>query len=209
MNTRAPAYFYPNRMGQIFLLAMEEVLGCNELKAVLSLAFLPESVGYYPLHDRDLNLPFEHFGRMQNALENAYGSRGGRGLALQAGRACFKYGLREFGSGLGLTDLAFRMLPLPVKLKLSSEAFSGLFNHSMDQHIRLETDEKFIHWHIERCPLCWERKTDSPYCHLAAGLLQEALYWVSGGKHFLVKETGCIACGDSACTIVIDQTPIN
>jgi len=40
-------------------------------------------------------------------------------------------------------------------------------------------------------------------------LIQEALYWVSGGKYFQVEEKTCIACGDSACTIVIDQTPMS
>jgi ribosomal protein S27AE len=41
------------------------------------------------------------------------------------------------------------------------------------------------------------------------GFLQEAFYWVSGGKYFLVEEKNCIACGDSTCTIVIDQAPMN
>jgi predicted hydrocarbon binding protein len=40
------------------------------------------------------------------------------------------------------------------------------------------------------------------------GLLQEALYWVSGGKVFNVEEKTCIAAGDKVCTIEIDQSPI-
>jgi predicted hydrocarbon binding protein len=44
---------------------------------------------------------------------------------------------------------------------------------------------------------------------LAVGLLQEALYWLSGGKIFDVKEITCIARGDPACTIVIDPTPLS
>ena len=43
----------------------------------------------------------------------------------------------------------------------------------------------------------------------AVGLLQEALYWLSGGKVFNVEEIACIARGDAACTIVIDQTPLS
>ena len=125
----------------------------------------------------------------------------GRGLALRVGRACLKYGLREFGPELGLTDLAFRLLPLQTKLKTGSEAFAALFNKYTDQQVRLERDEKYIFWHIERCPLCWERRTESACCHLAVGLLQEALFWVSGGKYFEVEEKKCIACGDSTCTI--------
>jgi hypothetical protein len=38
--------------------------------------------------------------------------------------------------------------------------------------------------------------------------LQEALFWLSGGKVFNVEEKTCIAAGDETCTIVIDQTPM-
>jgi len=98
---------------------------------------------------------------------------------------------------------------LPSRIKVGSETLAGLFNHFTDQRVRLEVDEEHIYWHIERCPLCWERQADSPCCTLAVGLLQEALYWVSGGKYFPIEENTCIACGDSACTIVIDLTPLS
>jgi predicted hydrocarbon binding protein len=205
----APIYFYPNRMGRIVLLAMEEILGHNEVNAVLNLAHLPDYIDQYPANNQDLKIPFEHVSQLQIAMESAYGPRAGRGLSLRVGRACLKYGLREFGSELGLTDLAFRLLPLPRRLKVGSEALAGLFNHSTDQRVHLEVDEKHIYWHIERCPMCWERQADGPCCTLAVGVLQEALYWVSGGKYYLVEEKKCIACGDSTCTIVIDQTPMS
>lgn len=212
--TPAQKHFYPNRMGRIVLLAMEEILGRSGLNAVLNLVGLAGYINCFPSRDQTRQFPFEHVSRLQNGLEDAYGPRGGRGAALRVGRACFKYGLREFGPELGLTDLAFRLLPLPSRLKAGSEAFAALFNNATDQRVRLERDEKAIYWHIERCPLCWGRQAEDggaahgPCCHLAVGLLQEALYWVSGGKYFQVEEEKCIACGDSTCTIVIDQTPM-
>jgi predicted hydrocarbon binding protein len=75
--------------------------------------------------------------------------------------------------------------------------------------VRVEEKDNQIFWHIERCPLCWGRTTDEPVCHLAVGLLQESLYWLSGGKLFNVEETACIAKGDAACTIVIDPVPFS
>ena len=201
-------YFYPNRMGRVVLLAMEEILGHAGGNAVLNLADLPEYINDYPLYDQDLKYPFMHISHLQAGLESEYGPRAGHGLALRVGRACLKYGLREFGSELGLTDLAFRLLPLQTKLKTGTEAFAALFNNHTDQKVRLETDEKYIYWHIERCPLCWERQAEGPCCHLAVGLLQEALFWISGGKYFEVEEKKCIACGDSTCTILIDRTPM-
>src|SRR5688572_24221620 len=154
-------------------------------------------------------MSFETVSLLQKTLEQAYGHRGGRGLALRAGRACFKYGIKEYGSLMGITEMAFRLLPLQTKLQVGAKSFAELFNRYTDQKVHLEENEQKIFWHIERCPLCWERTADEPVCHLAVGLLQEALYWLSGGKVFNVEETACIARGDQACTIVLDKTPIS
>ncbi len=213
----AKVYYYPNRMGRILLLAMEEILGRSGVNAVLNLAGLSSYINNYPPYNQDLAFSFDAIGHLQSALESAYGPRSGRGLAQRVGRASFKYGLREFGPELGLTDLAFRLLPLPGKLKGGLAAFAALFNDFTDQRVRLEPDEENIYWHIDRCPLCWGRPIQEtttisqfggPCCHLAVGLLQEALYWLSAGKYFKVEEQKCIACGDSTCTIVINQTPM-
>ncbi len=214
----AQTYYYPNRMGRILLLAMEEILGRSGVNAVLNLADLPGYINNYPPYNQDLAFSFDTISRLQTALESAYGPRSGRGLAQRIGRASFKYGLREFGPELGLTDLAFRLLPLPGKLKGGTAAFAALFNDFTDQRVRLESDDKNIYWHIERCPLCWGRpvreadsisQSSGPCCHLAVGLLQEALYWLSAGRYFEVEEQKCITCGDSTCTIVINQTPLS
>ena len=205
----APINYFPNRMGRIMLLAMEEILGHQGVNAILNLAHLPDYIDQFPAANLDLQFPFEHIARLQVALEYAYGPRAGRGLAMRVGRACLKYGLREFGPGLGLNDPAFRMLPLQPRLKAGCEAIAGLFNQFTGQRVRLDMDEKYISWQIERCPLCWERHSDAPCCAMAVGLLQESFYWLSGGKYFLVEEKKCIACGDSTCTIVIDRTPMS
>lgn len=203
-----PALNYPLKMGRIILLGMEEVMGRNGMNAVLRLAALDALIDNYPPARADRTFPFETVTLIQSTLEQAYGPRGGRGLALRIGRACFKYGLKEYGSLLGLTEMAFRMLPLPAKLSRGAKSFAELFNWHTDQRVRLEETDDQIFWHIERCPLCWERKSVDPVCHMAVGLLQESLFWVSGGKIFNVEETSCIACGGEACTIVIDKTPI-
>ena len=109
---------------------------------------------------------------------------------------------------LGLTEMTFRLLPLSMKLHIGAKTFADLFNKHTDQKVRVEERDAQILWHIERCPLCWERKTVEPACHLAVGVLQEALYWLSGGKVLNVEETTCIARGDVACTIVVDKTPL-
>ena len=202
-------FFYPLKMGKIILLGMEEVMGLNGVDALLRLAPLENFIRNSPQVNEEHAFSFETVSLLQSTLELAYGPRGGRGLALRVGRACFKYGLKEYGSMLGLTEIAFRLLPLPTKLHTGAKAFADLFNKHTDQKVRVEEKDNKIFWYIERCPLCWERKAEEPICHLAVGLLQEALYWVSGGKVFNVEETACIARGDAACTIVMDQIPLS
>lgn len=202
-------FFYPQKMGRIILLGMEEVISKGGVESILHLAELEDLIQNYPPSKPEKSFSFEKVSLLLGTLEQAYGPRGGRGLALRTGRASFKYGLKEYGSMLGLTEVAFRLLPLSTKLRVGARSFAELFNKHTDQRVRVEETDSTIFWHIERCPLCWERKADEPICHLAVGLLQEALYWLSGGKVFNVEETACIARGDSNCTILVYKTPLS
>lgn len=202
-------FFYPQKMGRIILLGMEEVISKGGVDAILHLAELDDLIQNYPPSKAEKSFSFEKVSLLLGTLEQAYGPRGGRGLALRTGRASFKYGLKEYGTMLGLTEVAFRLLPLSTKLRVGARSFAELFNKHTDQRVRVEETDNTIFWHIERCPLCWERKEDEPICHLAVGLLQEALYWLSGGKVFNVEETACIARGDSNCTILVYKTPLS
>jgi predicted hydrocarbon binding protein len=205
----APFHSYPDCVGRIVLLAMEEILGSGGVKLVLDLAHLPGIITPPLVSGQEPVFSLEQAALLQTALESAFGTQAGRGLAQRVGRTCLKYGLREFGSSLGVTGQAFRLLPLPARMKVGSESLVGLFNQFTGQHVRLEFEKRYITWHIEHCPLCRERQADVPCCTMLVGFFQEALYWVSGGKYYLVEEKKCIACGDSECTIVIDQTPMS
>jgi predicted hydrocarbon binding protein len=195
-------------MGRIILLGLEEVIGKNGVNATLNLANLSYLINNYPPNNLDRSFRFDELSQTQVALEKLYGLRGGRGLALRSGRACFKYGLREFGPMLGCTDLAFRLLPLNAKIRSGAELFAHTFNDFTDQRVRVIEEVDHLLWEIDRCPVCWGRKTEEPVCNLAVGILQESLYWVSSGKYFNVEETHCIARGDPSCIIQIDKTPI-
>jgi predicted hydrocarbon binding protein len=202
-------YFYPERMGRIILMALEEVIGRDGLRTILDLVSLPAYTEEYPAASSEKNFPFKTITRLQESLEQVYGPQAGRGTALRVGRACFQYGLRDYASLLGITGMDFRLLPLSTKIHTGARSFAELFNTETDQRVRLEEKDGKLYWIIERCPLCWERQADTPVCHLAVGLLQEALYWLSGGKIFHVEEIACLARGDPACTILIDQTPFS
>lgn len=203
------SFHYPNRMGRIMLESMQEVMGRNGLHDVLALADHPQLSDNYPPANLEREFSFETISALQANLEQAYGPRGGRGLAQRVGRVCFKYGLREFGDSLGLTETAFRLLPMRSKLRIAGRALADLFNKQTDQRVRLDEADGKLLWQIDRCPLCWGRHADAAVCHLAVGLLQESLYWLSSGKIFHVEETQCTARGDAACVIEVHATPLD
>ncbi|MEI7846234.1 MAG: 4-vinyl reductase [Chloroflexota bacterium] len=209
MDNPGTPFYYPNRMARIIFLAAEEILGRNGVNAVSNLAGLTEYIEHYPPNNQNLEFSFRNISHFQRALVNFYGPHAGKGVALRIGRACFHPGLHEFAPLLGMTDMAFRLLPLNSRLSIGSSALCDIFNKHTDQRVHVEDKEKTLLWHIDRCPLCWEHESHTPACHMAVGVIQEALYWVSGGKFFNVEETLCIAKGDATCTIVIDKTPVS
>ncbi len=194
------SFSYPNKMRQIILQAMNEVLGCSNAQKVLKQARLAHLNA--PIEDAPLS--FRDLGRMQRSLEKLYGARGGRGVALRSGRACFKYSLRELGPSLGLNDMAFRLLPFEAKLRQGIQIFAEVFNHATDQHVWIEENDSHFLWHVESCKACGERQADHTICDLLIGMLQEAVTWMSAGKQFNVD-----AKGDPTCTIQIDKRPID
>jgi predicted hydrocarbon binding protein len=200
--------YYPNKMGRIVLTAMENIMGRHGVNAILNLAQLHNLVDNYPPNNLDLGFTFNEFSTIQQTIEEMYGVRGGRGLALRAGRETWKFALKEFMPVLGITDLAFRTLPLGIKIKIGLEVFAQTFNRFSDQRVRLGEDERGYLWIIEQCPICWERTSEAPCCHLAIGLLEQSLDWVSRGRRFLVQEVECVATGDETCTIIISKKPI-
>lgn len=208
MDTTLDCYF-PNRLGRIILLAFEEVMGRNGLNATLNLASLSSLIDNYPTEDDHKTLPFETFSKLQIAMEQGFGPRGGRGLVLRAGRVFFSNGLRTYGPELGLNDTDFRLQPPELKLIAVLRTMSDFFNQHTDQKVSLKESELKVMWKIEHCPWCGGRQTFEPVCQFSVGMLQEALYWVSGGKFYNVVEETCIAQGDSACLIVVDREPLS
>lgn len=202
-------YYYANKIVFIALKALEEVMGKNGLNAILNLANLPHLINNPPPNNLAREFDFADFSAINLALEEMYGPRGGRGLALRAGRAAFADSLRNFGALAGVGDLAFKVLPLSAKLRIGIPAMARVFSQISDQHSTVkEYDDHFVYT-IHKCPVCWGRTSDKPVCFMATGLLLGGLKWVSGGNEFRVNESKCVAMGDEVCDFVIQKAPIS
>jgi predicted hydrocarbon binding protein len=200
--------YYPNKIARIALIAIEDVMGKNGLNAILNLAGLNHLIDNYPPDNLERQFDFADFAGMNAALEEMYGPRGGRGLALRAGRATFSEGLRNFGALAGAGDLAFKVLPLTAKLHIGIPAMAKIFSTTSDQLSTVEEKDDHFLYTIHKCPVCWGRTLDRPACFMAVGLLQEGLKWVSGGREFKVVQATSKGSGDANCLFQIIKEPI-
>lgn len=202
-------YYYANKFAMIMLDALSEIMGENGLKAVLNLAHLPELIVHRPPDNLAKEFDFAHVSAINQALEEMYGPRGGRGLALRVGRSTFSDALKNFGALAGAGDLAFKVLPLNTKMKIGIPAMARIFTQMSDQYSTSRELEDSYLYTIHRCPVCWGRTgLDKPVCFIAVGLLQEGLKWLSGGKEFRVNESKCVSMGDEVCEFVIVKKPL-
>lgn len=199
--------YYANKFTRISLLALEDVMGKNGVNAILNLANLQELVDNYPPDNLDREFDFADFSSIMGALEELYGPRGGRGLALRAGRATFANALKNFGALAGVGDLAFKVLPLSTKMRIGLPAMAKIFSQTSDQLSTVQEKEDHYLYTIHRCPVCWGRHTDKPACFIANGLLQESLKWVSGGSEFKVSQITAKSTGDETCDFLIPKEP--
>jgi predicted hydrocarbon binding protein len=202
-------YYNSNKFARILLESIQEITGKNGVNTVLNYANLSSLIENFPPDNLDRAFDFAHFSMINQALEEIYGNRGGRGLALRIGRITFDDVLKEYGALAGVGDLAFRVLPLPMKIPIGLQAMAKIFSEKSDQISTVEeTDDNYVYT-IERCPVCWGRKEEeNPVCFYIIGLLHESLHWVSGGKEFRINESKCIALGDDVCEFVIFKQPI-
>jgi predicted hydrocarbon binding protein len=202
-------YYYANKIVLITLEALEDVMGKNGLNAILNLAHLPHLIDNLPPNNLERKFNFADFSSINLALEEMYGPRGGRGLALRAGRAAFADALRNFGALAGAGDLAFKVLPLQAKMRIGIPAMAKIFSQISDQYTTVKELENEFLYTIHRCPVCWGRTaSDRPVCFVAVGLIQEGLKWLSGGNEFRVNESKCVAMGDDVCEFVIQKSPM-
>jgi hypothetical protein len=203
------SYFYPNRMGRIILHSMKQELGPQRVLEVLRVAGHERLLSTMPLGNFEKRFPFQTVSDLQAATETVFGVRAGRQLNLRIGRGTLELGLKDFDPLLGIADLPMRLMPLGMKFRVGLDVFARMFNQFTDQVVKLSEAETHHLWIIERCPVCWKRQTDEPCCHLAGGLLEEAIFWGTGGRRFKVVEKECIAAGAANCTFQIDKHPLD
>jgi hypothetical protein len=197
------------RIGRGVLEGVQEIIGRAGVNAIFNLAHLSHLLPGSGYTKFEHNFTFTDLSAIQQALEELYGPRGGRGVALRSGRVFFKYFIRAFGDQMAMTSLDYRMLPTQNRVKSGLLSMAGTLSDLCSMHIVVSEDADTWYWQSDQCPWCWQRQMDECMCHFNVGMLQEYVTWSGGGKVYHVLETECIATGAPACTIRIEKKPID
>jgi predicted hydrocarbon binding protein len=201
--------YYPYKFARIAIIALREVMGQNGVNAILNLSGLSYLIENLPPDNLERKFDFADFSAISGAMEEMFGPRGGRSLAMRAGRATFEDGLKNFGALVGVGDLAFKVLPLQIKLRIGLPAMAKIFTQTSDQLSTVEEKPDHYIYTIYRCPVCWGRHTERPACNYANGLIQASLKWVSGGNEFRVSQSTSKSSGGENCQFIIPKEPIS
>lgn len=205
-NNSGSGYYNSNKFARIFLESIQEITGKHGLNSVLNYAGLAFLIDNLPPDNLERQFDFSYFSRINQALSEIYGERGGKGISLRIGRTTFDDVLKDYGELAGVGEKTFKVLPMKEKIRFGLEAMARIFSEQSDQLSSLEDAEGRFLYRVERCPICWGRAQQAnPICYYMVGLLQEGLCWVSGGKEFQVVETQCVAVGDPACVFEIPK----
>jgi hypothetical protein len=197
------------KIGRGVLEGVQEIIGKAGVNAIFNLAHLSHLLPGTNYTRFDHNFSFTDLSAIQQALEELYGPRGGRGVALRSGRVFFKYFLRAFGDQMAMTSLDYRLLPTHPRVKSGLLAMADTLSDLCSMEILVREDPDTWYWQSDHCPWCWQRQVDECMCHFNVGMLQEYVTWSGGGKIYHVIETECIAAGSPACTIRIEKKPID
>lgn len=201
--------YYPNRWLRIILTSTEEIIGQNGVKSLLNLAGLPQYIDNYPADNMNKEFPFEHVGKLQQAYWDMYGRRGARAFAIRAGKKTFNDGLDSFGTVAKAARAAMKIGTLERRISLGLQFFAKFFNTVSDQVVSVDEDDENWYWHLIQCPMCTNRTSEYPVCHLAVGVLQGALEnFADANKHYRITATQCIAMGSEEGKIAIEKASV-
>lgn len=182
---------------QVFLEGAQELLGHERL----------EQLRGCPVNGN--GIAFRDVRALMDSLEEAYGSQGGRGLALRIGKAVFRHGLKELGGQAGFQDVQYRILPSPRRVEQGLQTLAQVVSDTFENPVVVTDVGSHWLWRMEGCPVCQGCNTGDPGCYLVVGLIQEFATWAAGGRFYRVMETECRAAGDPACVFRIEKKPLD
>ena len=116
-----------------------------------------------------------------------YGETAGLGLGLRVGRAFARQMIPQMAEETALQKADFRFLPWPRKMIAGLEHLAQDVSTWFGLQIRFEIERDAVLWVPCRCPFAPPHTAHAYRCTPWEGFLQEMLYWLSGGRIFVIQ----------------------
>jgi predicted hydrocarbon binding protein len=197
----------PNAALRLLFLSAEEVMGADGMKAMLNGAHMPQFLGHYPPDNLEFGATLSQYGRVEQAIEDLYGTRGARAILLRTGRRSFQYGLKERPASLGVAGPSLESMAVispQAKMQFLLRQMVAAADSLTNQPARLEEDAESFVVVISRCACEYRPRHRRPCCLVTAGALAEAMKWVTG-RECQVQEITCLNAGADACRFRIPK----
>ena len=182
-----------SQIGKIMLYGVHDIIGKTGVDAIYSSLKFPLSPGFNQVNRE--KIAFSELSAIQSVLEAKYGRRGGQGIALRAGRASSSLIFRKFGQRMGLSNLDYRLLPTPTRIKAGLEALAKIFTELCCEPFLAKEDEEAWIWQVLTNPVSRLQQSEGSCSYFIVGLLQEFVSTISGGKIYNIVEADCLAAG--------------
>jgi hypothetical protein len=199
--------YFPNTIARIFMVSMEEVLGKNGLNTVLNQAGQSVYIDNYPPDDAEKEFDYSYFSSIAAAMDNVYGSKGAKLMAMRSGNAVFNQIINRIGAPVDINDSSFKSRPLTEKITTGLIIIRDMFSNEKEEPFVVLESGHFL-YSVHYCPACWGRVTKEPSCYLITSILQASLRWVTGGLEFNILQTKAHSCGDETCNFEIPPEPV-
>lgn len=197
--------YLPNNFCRSFLEALEHLAGKNGVSTVLNLASLRKWTDAYPPDDLDKQIDFADFAKINQSLEDLFGSKGGRSLSRQAGWTIFDHNLINLPRMEEAIEGAQADHSPEERFHLAIKTLSDVLNEISDITSTTEITQNKSLISITTCPVCWGRSENSPICSTLLGIIERNIAVFADGMDYAILEDECIAAGDSGCVFIIRQ----
>lgn len=195
------------------LLAMEEMVGKQDLRDILHNNDLARFIDAYPpeLLKINRNITHQDYANLCTGLMNFYRADG-KNQSIRFGRLATKPAIAKQGKLFNMTvTTAVKFLPVSLQIKTALDSIKNDLEkiyQEIDHDVNVSIEDRGDKWaYIDKgCAVCAGKEADQPICWSWVGTLEESLFWLTG-KEFVVDQVECRAMGASACVWEIDKTP--
>ena len=186
---------------RVVLLGTMEITGENGLKSVLNFSGLQKYIDNFPPNDQEMtDCMVSEITKLDEGLEEIYGSGGARAILFQVGRMQAKMGLEEDPDLANAALDAVKDMDEQKKVKTILDMMAATLAARINAESWIEEDGKEFIYKNKEGTHCFNRESKSPICYTTEGFVYGILSWAMGNEQWKVIEESCMAMGNSCCT---------